>query len=833
MKRPGLCVVCLAALSVVGLALYAVAGDRGYDPRPPFILPLPQTGAGKEPLHEPADPYAIFINYELGMHCVGFDISYCCIIPPYNSIQAQAVRTGREGALPRLLSPADGVRLQYALKDNSYSEGNKMRYWQVAKDVDGSGTMNHPGDNMANYVWTHLFIYQDLAGTRPEKPRATDRRRIGREIPVNIDSGPSGKIIAGGTMEYAPAKGGNVVFTDSLLPGLTDVPLTLTASYLWDALGLPLTAFNDTRRKGSIRTVTERDFQPYQYAVVRLTDDRGKPVTVRGKEVEFFGTEPVDIASCAVCHSGQGKAAHLSRQEGLTLFDREYAYWKKNYSDVSEYMARLSATTIDILELHDRHHGTTFLASYNADAASNRLGSTGPVNCPDCHGDNISGNLQTPRPGATGYAPRKGKPLSEAVHGLHSRFIPMPDRAGRTQSCQICHPAHWQNSEMNDLATNPFAITDGNGTPRFSDADLRTAGGGCFLRRDAHANPSVKPPFFLNLIGRWYLQNVSLADEVGKPVKTLRGLYCTNCHNQLAHELYRFDDLSDAVRQEGQTVRNRPLAEVIGQVAGGDPKKFREFYADPRTAASGDPLRAYYADHRSAILMRSAEEKGGGTVSYPWNGTKGEPVSYAAVSGGSDWWLSPAEPHCADCHLAPFVESGGGRYFPIDQPNKYSLFRFSKAHGDLACQSCHESAHGLYPVRFEGPRLTVDRTTHEQALQFSPDGKYAGPVTCAACHTVNRSGVPVQLKGTAYADDYWAAVVLVHYMREGDRGLSVAELVRRYPYAAAAGIVRAGWEWVTFSPDPGPPPLFPHAPVASRPPARRGPVARPITGQAE
>lgn len=497
----------LAALFVLSLSVSSVAGDKGYDPRPPFTLDnLGKPSGSGGPIHEPDHPYAIFINYELGMHCVGFDISYCCIIPPYNSIQAQAVKTGANGALPRLLSPADGFRLRYSLRDNSYSEGNKMKFWQVAKDVDANGTMNDPGDNMANYVWTHLFIYRDLAGTRPDHPRVSDRKRIGREIPVNIDAGPSGKIVAGGTMDYAGGKGGNVVFTDSLLPGVTDVPLTLTASYLWDALGLPLTAFNDTRRKGSIRTVTEREFQPYQYAVVRLADANGRPVAAEGKEVEFFGTDPVDIASCSLCHSGQGRAAVRSRQEGLKLFDREYDYWKKNYSDVSEYMARLSATTIGILELHDRHHGTTFLRSYNPDAASNRLGYVGPVNCADCHGDNMSGNLQTPRPGATGYPPVKSRPLTEAVHGFHARAIPMPDRGGRTQSCQTCHPSHWQDGEMNNPAVNPFAITDGNGNPRFSDADVRVAGGGCFLRRDAHSNPNVSPPFYLNEIGRWYLK---------------------------------------------------------------------------------------------------------------------------------------------------------------------------------------------------------------------------------------------------------------------------------------------------------------------------------------
>ncbi|MGZ6231476.1 MAG: hypothetical protein ACXWMO_12000 [Syntrophales bacterium] len=801
MKRStGLFLLCVAIL-LVTFVTKAVTDEKAYDGSPPFKLELLElvrmkTSVTREetPVYHPRNPYNIFINYELGMHCVGFDISYCCIIPPYNSIQAQAVRSGVRGGKPRLLSPDDQVKLHYKIRDNSYSEGNKMKYWQVLKDVSGNGTMNSPNDNMANYVWDHLFIYKDLEGTIPKNPEGSKRFHVGKEIPVNIDSGPSGKSISGGTMDYAKEKGGNIVFTDSMVPEMKNIKLKLTASHLWDALGLPLTAFNDSRRKGSIRTITDRDFQPYQYAVVQMWDGNDDPLIVNGKTVEFFGTEPVDISNCSLCHSGQGQAAKLSRETGLSLLDKEYAYWKKNYPDITEYMARLSATTINILELHDKHFKTNFLRYYDPDAASNRLGKVGSVNCADCHGDNMSGNLQTPRPGTTGYTPIKGKPLTEAVHSVHARLIPMPDKAGRTQNCQVCHPAHWQNEEMNNFKTNPYQITDDGGNPRFSDSDLRTSGGGCFLRRDAHTNPDVDPPFFLNEIGKWYLNEVSLKDEEGRTVRKMRGLYCTNCHNHFTHELYRYDDLRDAVLQEGKTLRNKPMEEVITAVSGGDRKRFKAFFADPIVGAEGDPYYAYYAHHKGTTLLRAIKEKDGKMTLSPWNADNGDVVTYASASGGSDWWLSPGEPHCANCHVAPFVESEGGKYFPIDQPNKYSLYRYSKAHGLLACQSCHQSMHGLYPVRYDGAKRTVDLTSHEQALQFSPDGKYAGPVTCAACHTVNKKGVPVQLSETDYYDDYWASVVLIHFMREGDQKMPVSELIKKYPHRRAREIVERGWK---------------------------------------
>jgi mono/diheme cytochrome c family protein len=102
--------------------------------------------------------------------------------------------------------------------------------------------------------------------------------------------------------------------------------------------------------------------------------------------------------------------------------------------------------------------------------------------------------------------------------------------------------------------------------------------------------------------------------------------------------------------------------------------------------------------------------------------------------------------------------------------------------------------HGLYPVRHEGPEQTVDLTSHQQALQFSPDNQYAGPVTCAACHTVNPKGVPVQLRRTEYEADYWASVVLIHFMREGDQKMPVADLVKKFPYRKAREVVVKGWK---------------------------------------
>jgi len=721
----------------------------------------------------PPNLYNIFINYELGMHCVGFNMSYCCVIPPYNSIQAQAVRgSSVEEPMPKLLSPDDGVALKYGVDQNTYSEGDKMQYWSIAKDVNGDGDMNDPGDNFANYVWTHLYIYEDLEGSIPDEATEEDRLHVGQEIRIQKDHGPSGMPMEGFAV-YADEDGGNVVFTDSRYGNLSNIPLILTASHLWDALGLPLTAFDDgVLGGGSHRTIDETHFQPYQYSRVTMhavgaDGVPGDPMedAYSGDIVSFIGTNPVDIPNCVWCHSSD--RANRFGQNDYSLYQTEYDYWVENYPDVSDYMARLSASMIGILEMHDDKHDTDFLAEYDPDAATNRLGSKGPVHCADCHGDNVQGRLRS-----TDETPEEPlNPLTESIHMVHLAAVADEDDFGRTQSCQTCHPTHMQNPDLNISGTE-FSPINQNGTPRFSDGDIRKAGGGCYLRRDAHANPDARPPFFLNAVGEYLLTNVATVDG------ELRGLYCTNCHNHNAQALYHADTLVHANNPgEDETLRSLTLEEIALAVTGSDDvDAYADYYLDPKVGGEGNPLVAYYKDHVPAALPEVAEG-----------------ATYADASAGEDWWLSASEPHCADCHVAPFVESMGGAYFPIDQQGKYSLFRYSKGHANIACQSCHESIHGLYSVRTgEG---ASDQTTHQQALQFSPDGEYTGPVTCVACHAVNSDGVPVQLVGTEYENDYWASVVLMHFITPEDgEQMTPAELVEVYPYALSREIVDEAME---------------------------------------
>ncbi|MBN2700991.1 MAG: hypothetical protein ACPW60_08310 [Methylohalobius sp. ZOD2] len=752
---------------------------------------------------KPKNDYNITISYELGMHCTGFDFSYCCVLPPYNSIQSQVIKTAKgPHDLPQLLGSdpehptvlVDGdkrMKLEYGHVDNTYSEGAKLDYWTVPYDVNGDGKYG-PDENVGNAYWTHLYVYQDLKGGNPKRTsKDEEKQRVGIEIPVPLDNGPAGAAVPspmkGGHLHYS-GKEGTIVFTKS--PVLDNVPIVLTNPGIWEALGLPLTPFNDSTVTKNPLTIVESDIRPYQEAWVRLVDaETEKPIldSHSGEPVEFIGTNPIDVPNCSNCHANDN-----ANGDKYPLYKREFAFWKG--LGASDYIAGLKATSISILQIHDAKHGTDFIAQYDPDsrALNNRLGRD-PVLCQKCHADNVIGVLESKGIAealtgnkVSGDIPLP--PLSEALHYAHQTNRPMPDSQGRTGTCAGCHPAHRQDGSLDGYPITP------EGKNRYADADNRDTKGGCFASRDVHSNPGkdkdgVETPEHLNAVGQWLQANVS---QIGNG-EGGKGLWCTNCHNQLSRELYQRDRITHAFRQEGETLRDKSLAE-IAKAIGVSEQTLIENYLDPKVvpdkngrdspAKSGILLtwsKERMVPDIAVIAMQGAhplihkDEDGDVNVTILSADPKADPeslqlieeasgaaaVSYEAASHGRDYWLSPGEPHCADCHAPPFVEGQGGVAFPINQPGKYSLMRYSKGHAGLTCQACHQSIHGLFPVT---PR--VDTTTYKQAPQYNPDDSH-GPLKCAACHETNANGVPklavdLTWKDKKIGEDFDAAVAWMH-----------------------------------------------------------------------
>ncbi len=677
-------VVNAADLALLKLLFFKTPGPScittGCTPPPP-----PDIG-----LDHPQTDFKIMMNYELGMHCTGFEFAYCCVLPVYNSILAQVVKPqGTDGAaFPALLEgdPNEGkdalgretvVRnkaldgsgnfKKYVVKywhdamprnDGngkvqfstliSAVEGNTMLSWNTSADsaavvngalqygtsdgatgvLQGNGNLTDPTDNYQNAVWNHLYIYADLEGTIPGGTSAeADKIRLGVSgqpgpfpaVAFPTDCGPAfhplGPVTQGGDPNNPAvpntcggfAKGnvltfsgdtGTVVYTQMKV--LENLPIMLTSPDIWEALGLPLTPFEDSFDFFSDPGLVDEDsVRPFVAMKAQLYDyDPGAPdgagaatLDSNGDPVIGFGTAPIDIPNCERCHSNPADGTviqnHANEGGGMltvanspnndpaqyALVQGEYNFWAAFFgidllSGDSDWYPRLKSAAISILSGHDEQHGTSFTANYPTCGVSGkpacgafpyatRLGHDSVI-CQRCHADNViavvksatcgADNEMGSEPCATGTLIR---PITEAVHRNHGGVgnedsaygnIVFTDSNGRDGACQGCHPAHRSNGSMDGY---PLTLA---GTNLQALGDNRSSSGGCFVGRDVHSNPGkdtdgAETPEHLNAVGQWLSTNVFDDQDTDGD----KGIWCTNCHTQLGQEIWKAENMVDLV----------------------------------------------------------------------------------------------------------------------------------------------------------------------------------------------------------------------------------------------------------------------------------------------
>jgi len=644
--------------------------EAGPVPPPPDIsLDVPQTN------------FKIMMNYELGMHCTGFEFAYCCVLPVYNSILAQVVKPETASGLiaPRLLDAhptantdlldrqtvlrdveldSNGDFKKYVLKywhdaqprnnfinqelvgkrqDStliSAVENNSLMAWNTAVDagMNPDGTLNYgdyngvysalkgdglpgPNDNYQNAVWNHLYIFADPehappAGVNLEghpdsnwlSPAAENTKfRLGVNLPAypencgpayhpmgpDVEDDPQSPnpgnnkctvpydldgdgvapddLSKGSLLTYSGERG-TIVFTQMKL--VENLPIMLTSPRIWEALGLPLTPFEDTIDFFADPGMVDEDsIRPYVAMKARLYEyDAGAPGGVgpavfdSNGPVTGFGTAPIDIPNCERCHAAppatcndptdtfnytdgcasgvaewhdnspsynvttvNGDRYDDSTAEELWAFTQlEYEYWTNLFPSMlskSDWYGRLKSAAINMLKLHDLEHGTSFTLKYpGAEVAgelpqNTRLGHESII-CQKCHADNVIAVVKSACiSGPCGPLPGDQiKPVTEAIHWNHRNIdeggtIAQHDLFGRSGGCQGCHPAHRSDGDMDGY---PITKTGDN---FYANSDNRTASGGCFVGRDVHSNPfkdsdGAETPEHLNAVGQWLADNV-------------------------------------------------------------------------------------------------------------------------------------------------------------------------------------------------------------------------------------------------------------------------------------------------------------------------------------
>ena len=654
-------------MPATAFATHVEGGDNPKEPKVDFVIPM---------------------NYELGMHCTGFEFAYCCVLPAYNSILAQVIKTqkGNDGFAELLEGDPnlgkDGLGRETVLRDKTLKNGQFQKYvlkyeheaqprndgrgapqgnrlisnvelnsllsWNTVFDsakvnppagepghdpnfavgalitgdyhgaknvVLGDGDYTDATDNYQNGVWNHLYFYEDLEGSNSSNTSADDAKiRLGVQgkvqYPVNCGPalhamGPTGANCGTGKNNVLTFSedSGTVVFTQMKV--LENLPVMLTSPRIWEALGLPLTPFEDSIGffndpgavdEDSIRPYVKMKAKMHRYSASAPDGAGAAVIDSHGNPVVAFGTAPIDIPNCERCHSapatdGQGNTNINSPNVDpvlAALVDQEIAFWKAYYPSMqtgSDWYARLKGAAISILSVHDAEHGTMFTKAYTVPGfgttpaypgvtCTNGLGdcdggpltinpdNPGAVNplpqntrlgnesviCQKCHADNVIAVVKSANCGPTSLSCADGDlipPLTEAIHYNHRNVSEGGNIVFNDALGRDggCQGCHPAHRSDGDMSGYPITL---DGDNFYANADNRDANGGCFVGRDVHSNPmkdvdGAGTPSHLNPVGQWLLTNVA------KDSGTWKGIWCTNCHSQAGQELWKAENVEDLI----------------------------------------------------------------------------------------------------------------------------------------------------------------------------------------------------------------------------------------------------------------------------------------------
>jgi cytochrome c5 len=89
-----------------------------------------------------AQDYIIIGWNDLGMHCANKNVASFCVLPPYNNVHAQVIKTGTAATFPQIVT-AD-VRVTYEIPGNSYSVG-KTDFWSYEDKLFGVSLADNIG----------------------------------------------------------------------------------------------------------------------------------------------------------------------------------------------------------------------------------------------------------------------------------------------------------------------------------------------------------------------------------------------------------------------------------------------------------------------------------------------------------------------------------------------------------------------------------------------------------------------------------------------------------------------------------------------------------------
>ncbi len=659
---------------------------------------------GTTPPAAPGNNFTILAANDLGMHCADQDFRIFSILPPYNVINAQVLRKGKE---PQMMSPADGVSITYkAVNSNFFSDlTDTNRAPDAADSFTGTG-YNLPGIFKNNF-WDSappsatgidkigFIAYEalyppDILALFPSSPDlglpAPDVEKL---YLLGMGLHAEQAAMPGAANEPQPFHG----YVENL-PFFIKFPFGYTVNNFkrYTAEGVPVSAIDDQGRSN-----------PYPLMRIEARDADNK-VLASVDAVVPVASE----ADCAICHASQNICDHDSSNTLVCdniandnyLNDVDFISDATTVIGVTNEQQVINSAKINIVRLHDFKYGTA-IAGTAADG-TNGDGTSPNVVCANCHYSPALDLAHLGPVNDNGKEQQNHISMSRAMHNVHGK-LPQTDPTSYGHLFPIMPPPGDARDPL--VAEETLMATCYNCHPGKKAKCLRGAmGGSGTVCQDCHGQ--------MTQVGDDFTENFPVAGfpggaDLNKRVSWASEPACDSCH------------IGDAL-QVAQLKQSGALKDtVINTIDSADnPDGLRLLMSyrlsDHKANGGLDNLSIFkFPDSRfattEALYRLSGADNGSG---------KGH--------GG----LS-----CEGCH---------GSTHAI-WPNKNPFSNDNKAANDLQghsgtiieCNTCHEGdlgitlkgPHGMHPV---GDTRFSDGG-HEDLAEKNGDA-------CRACHGLNGEG---------------------------------------------------------------------------------------------
>jgi len=300
---------------------------------------------------------------DLGMHCADLGSYPFNILPPFNTVNAHAIRKGSTGANRPLILDASTVTLKYSAASNpndpigpgsinstsqNYPVGSKLHDAVIQKS-DFWDEFKNTGQSIASLLFPGLNPVAD------EGLATADNDEIGRGLYMPGIADPYNANNPQNFSKYIP-------------------------EFRWHtAQGIPLTTFDDRGRWNS-----------YPLMRVQVIDSTGHTLATTD------AVTPVSAeVDCRDCHTKGKVGAEQGVRENGPIYDAPAS---------NERLDIELAAKKNILKLHDFKHGTDFITQDE------------PVLCAGCHKSNALASVGGPA----------GDPMldnmSKVMHGFHGKL---------------------------------------------------------------------------------------------------------------------------------------------------------------------------------------------------------------------------------------------------------------------------------------------------------------------------------------------------------------------------------------------------------------------------